>query len=294
MLKGIIVKGIGGFYYVKTEVGIITCRARGKFRKDAIIPMVGDEVEITLSKEDITTGSVEKIYSRKKQMVRPPVANINQAVIVLAAAYPDPNMVLVDQFIVAAELEKLTVMLCINKIDLDVDRKHIALCNTYKNAGYQVVCTSTKTQQGIKDLYDALQKNISVFAGASGVGKSSLLNEIKPNFNLETGAVSEKIKRGKHTTRHVELLALEKDSYVLDTPGFSSIDLKNVRKEELSFLFKEFVPHVDYCKFKGCSHISEPKCAVVDALKAGKICQARYDNYKQFYNQLKDIKEWQR
>lgn len=294
MPKGIILKGIGGFYYVKTEDGIIECKARGKFRKNSVIPMVGDQVDVLLSKTDATKGSIEEIFPRTTELVRPPVSNVDQAVIVVAVASPNPNLVLVDSFLIAAEAQKLNIVLCLNKVDLVEENKYMELYQIYHNAGYRVVCTSTKENIGIKELRQQLVGKITVFAGVSGVGKSSLLNAIDSRFSLQTGEVSKKIKRGKHTTRHVELLELDKKSYVVDTPGFSSIDIKDVGKDELSLYFQEFIPYLSLCKFRGCSHTSEPKCGVIEAVNKGEISQSRYQNYIHFYNQLKDIKEWQR
>ncbi|MCG8501026.1 MAG: ribosome small subunit-dependent GTPase A [Firmicutes bacterium] len=294
MPKGIILKGIGGFYYVKTSEGVIECKARGKFRKRDMIPMVGDRVDISIAAHDATKGSIEHIDPRRTQLIRPPVSNVDQAVIVVSVTSPNPNLVLVDKFLVAAENQKLDIILCFNKIDLDESKAYVDLFNIYAGSGYGIVGTSSVTGAGINELRNMLEGKITVFAGASGVGKSSLLNAVDPRFSLQTGEISQKIKRGRHTTRHVELLALKDGSYVVDTPGFSSMDLTNIRKEELQYLFKEFTEHIPLCRFRGCAHTSEPGCSVLEALDKNKISASRYNNYLQFYNQLKDIKEWQR
>ncbi|MDK2809892.1 MAG: ribosome biosis GTPase / thiamine phosphate phosphatase [Petroclostridium sp.] len=294
MPRGIILKGIGGFYYVKTEKGIVECKARGKLRKDDVVPMAGDYVEVQLSQHDEAKGSIENIFPRTNSLIRPPVANVEQLIIVVAVCCPDPNLLLLDKFIIAAESKKLDIVICLNKIDLDKNDAYIDIYNAYLNAGYKVICTSTHTCQGIDELRGILKGKVTVFAGASGVGKSSLLNAVDSRFKLQTGEMSKKIERGKHTTRHVELLELEDGSYVVDTPGFSSFDLLDIKAKELDCLFKEFREYVSLCKFRGCSHTSEPGCAIIEAVNQKKICGSRYQNYLQFYNQLKNVKEWKK
>jgi len=295
MPEGTIIKGIGGFYYVKTDSGIVECRARGKFRKSTDTPLVGDNVIIQLSENDHTKGSIEKILPRTIQLVRPAVANVNQLLVVFALHSPEPNLLLADKFLVAAESKGLDVVLCINKIDLDEDRNRFKeLYNIYKIAGYKVIGTSCKTMEGIEELREALRNKITAFAGPSGVGKSSLLNAIDQRFSLQTGEISKKIERGRHTTRHVELLELDGGGFVVDTPGFSTFELMDISASKLQYYFREFEPYIPYCRFSSCSHTSEPGCAVIEALNNGAICTSRYENYIQFYNQLKNKKEWEK
>ncbi len=291
MPEGRILKGIGGFYYIKVNDDVIECKARGKFRKDEVVPMVGDYVDITMSDHDNLKGNIEKIYPRKTALIRPPVANVDQVVIIVAIASPKPNITLLDKFLLAAEYQNLDIIICFNKIDLDQKNKYIDLYNIYSRAGYKTVCTSSKTKEGVNDLRKLFNGKTTVFAGASGVGKSSLLNVIDAKFSLQTGEVSKKISRGKHTTRHVELLAITEESYVVDTPGFSSIDLMNIPKDELGNLFNEFKAYLPLCRFRGCSHTSEPDCAIINAVENDEIDQSRYQNYNYFYNQLKELEK---
>ncbi|MGE4282622.1 MAG: ribosome small subunit-dependent GTPase A [Clostridia bacterium] len=294
MPTGVILKGIGGFYYVKTEQGIIECKARGKFRKDDVSPMVGDHVEIEISAHDDGQGSIENIFRRRNFLIRPPVANVDQLVIVASVSLPAPNILLLDKLLTVAAFNSLDMVICFNKIDLDTKKEYLGLCDIYRTAGYHVISTSSHTKEGIEELRQALKGKITAFAGASGVGKSSLLNTVDSRFKLQTGEISKKIDRGKHTTRHVELLQLDEDSFVLDTPGFTSFELTNIRAEELPHLFKEYDDYYSSCKYRSCTHIKEPQCAIKKAVLEGKLSQSRYDSYSYLYNQLKDIKEWQR
>ncbi|QEK12001.1 ribosome small subunit-dependent GTPase A [Crassaminicella thermophila] len=289
MIDGIITKGIGGFYYVKTDEVIYECRARGKFRKEQITPLVGDKVKITID-SSTKQGVIEEIIKRDTEFIRPPVANVNQAIIVFAVKKPDPNLVLLDRFLVMAENEDVDVVVCFNKIDLD-EKYLLELKKIYTCAGYPVVSTSVKNKIGIDTFKDILRDKITVFAGPSGVGKSSLLNETQPNLALKTGEISEKNKRGKHTTRHVELLELDFGGWVLDTPGFSSLNLDFIEEDQLQFLFREFVPYIGSCKFSGCKHLNEPKCAIKEAVLHNTINKSRYESYIQL---LKEINQKRR
>lgn len=286
MPQGIIIKGIGGFYYVKIDNRIIECRARGKFRNEKITPLVGDIVEITVQNN---SGAISNILPRKTQLIRPLVANVDQAIIVFAAASPDPNMDLLDRFLLLAEYNSLEMIICINKIDLMDIEQIDELLIPYKNGGYKVVYTSTRTGYGIEELKSSLKQRITVFAGPSGVGKSSLLNSLDPSFNTKTGEISSKIGRGKQTTRHTELLELKVGGYVLDTPGFSSLDIDFISKEEIEHLFREFDDYIGQCRFTGCSHISEPDCAVKEAVEENNINEKRYNSYVRLYNEIKKI-----
>lgn len=291
MLKGIIVKGVGGFYYVKTEDNIIECRARGVFREENLTPLIGDKVRIRISDED-KTGYIEEIYPRNSQLLRPPVANITQAIIVMSIKKPDINTWLLDRFLLMAEYENLEVTICLNKSDLDLD-KGSRLKNIYETAGYKVIMTSAINHIGIEELKDTLNNNISVFAGPSGAGKSSLLNGVNKNFKLETGDVSAKTKRGKHTTRHVELLELDDNTFVLDSPGFSSLNVDFIEEEsELREYFREIREYGQKCRFISCLHGNEPDCEVKNQVEKGNISKDRYENYLLFLEEIKNIRRY--
>lgn len=286
-LEGIIIKGIGGFYYVKTEKGeVCECKARGVFRKDNIKPAIGDKVTI---EEENGKGSIVKIHERRTFMVRPPVSNIDNLLIVTAAKNPDPDLLLIDKMIVTAEYKGITPILCINKTDLSDGAE---VTDIYKNTGYTVLTVSTYENRGIDRLQELLKGKITAFAGPSGVGKSSILNELISE-NAETGEISKKIKRGKHTTRHVELFELEKGGYIFDTPGFSSFELENIPANELFRLFPEMRDVEGRCRFKGCVHKNEPDCAVKEMLKNNEISNSRYENYLSIYDILKARKDWE-
>ncbi|MBU5314180.1 ribosome small subunit-dependent GTPase A [Tissierella carlieri] len=291
MVNGIIIKGIGGFYYVKTESGIVECRARGIFREENLTPLVGDKVKIRISDED-NTGYIEEIYPRTSQLLRPPVANITQAIIVMSIKKPDVNTWLLDRFLIMAEHEKLEIMICINKSDL-MPEKALELKTIYENIGYRVINTSVLTGIGIDELKIALDNNISVFAGPSGAGKSSLLNAVNRNFKLETGDVSTKTKRGKHTTRHVELLELHDNAFVLDSPGFSSLNIDFIEEEiQLKNYFKEIYKYGENCRFISCLHGNEPDCEVKKQVEEGNIAKERYENYLLFLEEIKNIRRY--
>lgn len=290
MIDGIITKGIGGFYYVQAEEHVYECRARGIFRKEKITPLVGDRVRITIN-EISGQGVVEEIKKRDTVFIRPPVSNVNQAIIVFAVRKPNPNLVLLDRFLAMAENEDVDIVICFNKRELDEDYLK-ELETLYRGAGYPVISTSTKIGIGVEKFKNILRDQITVFAGPSGVGKSSLLNATQPNLNLQTGEISEKNARGKHTTRHVELLKLDFGGWVLDTPGFSSLNLDFIEQEDLQFLFREFVPFIGKCKFKGCSHINEPDCAVKNAILEDGIVQSRYESYVQLLQEIKESRRY--
>lgn len=283
MPQGTIIKGIGGFYYVKSGDTVYECRARGKFRRENICPMVGDLVEILCQNGSCT---IEDILPRKTVLIRPPVANVEQAVIVFAASHPEPSLNLLDRMLLLAEHSRLKIVICINKIDLVSTEDIEELSSPYAAAGYNVIFTSKITGAGIDSLKESLSGRISVFAGPSGVGKSSLLNSVDGAFSLKTGSVSDKIGRGRHTTRQVELLKMDGGGYVLDSPGFSSLDIDFMKIDELEHLFPEFGRFIDGCRFSHCSHIDEPGCAVKKAVAEGKIDRKRYDSYKWFYDEI--------
>lgn len=285
MIDGIILKGIGGFYYVDTKEEVIQCRARGNFREEGITPLIGDRVRIRISKED-NNGYIDEIYPRKTSLKRPPVANISQAIVVMSVKKPDVNLWLLDRFLIMAEAEGLHITICLNKVDLDY-KKAEEIKAIYAKAGYKIIMTSVITGQGIEDLAASLEGNVSVFAGPSGVGKSTLLNAINPEYDLKTGEISEKNKRGKHTTRHTELLFLKEDTYVLDTPGFSSLDIDFIEEErELDQYFPEIKKYSSGCKFMNCLHRNEPGCEVKKQVEEEKISRERYDNYLMFVDEI--------
>lgn len=291
MINGKIIKGIGGFYYVDTEKELYECRARGIFRKNKITPLVGDRVSISVVDEENKKGVVEEIEERDTELVRPPIANVDKALIVFAIKNPSPNLSLLDRFIVLAEKENLEIVIVFTKVDLDTDGKLLdELKNIYEVSGYKVIPVSNKLKLNIDKIKEELKENTVVFAGPSGVGKSSLLNEVDKNFELKTGEVSDKIKRGKHTTRHAELLKLECGGMVADTPGFSSLILDDIEENELKEYFIEFDKY-DECRFGSrCIHENEPSCAVKEAVENGEISKKRYDSYIQLLNEIRSGK----
>ncbi len=291
MIEGIIIKGIGGFYYVKTEDRVVESRARGILREEGITPLVGDRVRIRISSED-NSGYIEEILERKNELIRPPVANITQAIIVMSVKKPDLNTWLLDKFLMMAEHKGLSIVICFNKLDLS-EKEINRLKGIYELAGYKVIITSTLLDIGIEELKEALKDNVTVFAGPSGVGKSSLLNRINEDFNRETGVVSAKSKRGKHTTRSVELLELGDNSYVLDTPGFSSLDLSFIEDaSDVKQYFREIKEHGKNCRFLSCLHDKEPDCAVKMAVEKGIIDEDRYKNYLLLLNEIKNTRRY--
>ena len=291
MLDGRIMKGIGGFYYVDTDKGLYECRARGIFRKNKQIPLVGDRVKISVVDEDKKIGMVEEIDKRDTELIRPPISNIEKALIVFAVKNPTPHLSLLDRFIVLAEKENLEIVIVFTKVDLDTDGELLGeLKDIYEVSGYKVISVSNKLKLNIDKIKEELKENTVVFAGPSGVGKSSLLNEVDKNFELKTGEVSDKIKRGKHTTRHAELLKLECGGMVADTPGFSSLTLDDIDESELKEYFIEFDKY-DECRFGSrCIHENEPSCAVKEAVENGDISKKRYESYIQLLNEIRSGK----
>lgn len=294
MIDGTIMKGIGGFYYVKSisNENIYSCRARGKFRKDGLVPMVGDHVSIEITDPEKSEGYVTEIFPRRNEFFRPPVSNIDLLLVTFAAKDPEPALDFIDKLTVTAMAQKVSCAICINKADLDQSAAE-SLAEEYRMAGFPVLICSAKTQEGIADLKALLKHKITALAGSSGVGKSSLLNAMGENFVLETGSVSEKIKRGKHTTRHTELFPLSFGGFVFDTPGFGSFEVEKRKAQDLAALFPEIAAHEGCCRFPGCSHISEPDCSVKAALAEGKIGKNRYSSYCSLYESMKNIKDWQ-
>lgn len=285
MFEGVLIRAFGGFYYVKKGEETWECSLRGKFRLGKNNPaLVGDRVKVTPVREHI--GRIDEVLPRQTELFRPAVANVDQAVIVFAVENPEPNLTLLDRFLVLAEHANVSPVVCLNKADLLSGRREHEWLRIYRKIGYPVVTTSTKKQEGIKELQQILLGKTSVFAGPSGVGKSSLLNAVQPGLALKTGEISHKLKRGKHTTRHAELLPLKEGGYVVDTPGFSSLDLPQMEKEELSAYFPEFESLSIECKFKGCLHKHEPQCAIKVAVEQGYVNQERYQNYLAFLDEV--------
>jgi len=289
--SGIIIKGIGGFYYVATPDGIYECKARGIFRKNELTPLPGDRVNVTVIDDKKKVGSLDEILPRSSQLVRPAVANVDLVVVVVAVKSPSPDFFLLDKLLITAEKKGLDAIICINKIDLDAEGAYRKIVQAYEKAGYKIILSSLKTETGFGALKEAMAGRISVLAGQSGVGKSTMLNKIMDNWIMETGEVSRKIDRGRHTTRHAELVQLESGGYVVDTPGFSSFELSGIKPEELQLYYPEFSKSVGGCRFTYCSHISEPGCGVKEAVGQQLIDKDRYNRYIQFYNALKQSKE---
>lgn len=288
-MTGKIIKGISGFYYVYVEgAGLYECKAKGAFRKQKIKPLVGDNVEIAVIDEANKLGNVEKILPRKNELIRPAVSNIDMALVIFASAKPDPNFNLLDRFLCMMEYQKVPVTICFNKIDLVDQEKLKEYSRIYEPAGYNVIFTCTKTKKGLGSIRSLLEGKTTTVAGPSGVGKSSIINCLQSDITMETGTISEKIERGKHTTRHSEIIPVSHDTYIMDTPGFSSMDVPGFEKEDLWTCYPEFVRHEPYCRFIGCSHINEPDCGVKAAVEDGEISPVRYENYKLLYEELKN------
>jgi ribosome biogenesis GTPase len=290
---GKIIKGIAGFYYVHVpKEGVFECKARGIFRKEKIKPLIGDNVEIVVGDLIEKKGNIEVILPRRNHLVRPTVANLDLAVIVFAVSHPEPNYNLLDRFLVMIEEKDIDAIICFNKIDILTEDQLQEITEIYNKTGYKVFMTSSISDKGIEALTEQLYDKTSVFAGPSGVGKSSILNLIQSEMILETGVVSEKIGRGKHTTRHAELICFHDDSYVVDTPGFSSLDIEHIEADNLKLYFREFATYEPYCKFKGCNHINEPICGIKDAVKDGDISRSRYTSYIQLVEESKDRRRY--
>jgi ribosome biogenesis GTPase / thiamine phosphate phosphatase len=290
MAEGRIIKALSGFYYVENEDGIFQCRGRGNFRKRKITPLVGDRV--TFEAENATDGYVLEVHDRKNKLVRPPIANVEQAVLVFSAQEPDFSPHLLDKFLVHVEANDIEPVICLSKIDLLDEETEEALAEVetlYRNAGYEVLSTSIYVDETIELLRPYLCERVSVFAGQSGVGKSSLLNALKPELNLETNQISKSLGRGKHTTRHVELIPVD-TGYVADTPGFSSLDFQGVSPETLALCFPEMRERAEDCRFRQCTHINEPSCAVKESLNEGEIAPSRYKHYVQFMQEIQNQK----
>lgn len=292
-MQGKIVKGIAGFYYVHVNgIGVIECKAKGIFRKDGTKPLVGDNVEIETVGEEHASGNIVLIHKRNNEIIRPAVANIDQAVIIFSMIKPMPNLNLLDRFLIMMEKQHIPCIICFNKEDIVSREEQKKLQTVYQNSGYLVLVVSAKRKAGIERLKAELIGKTTVVAGPSGVGKSSIINCLQSEITMETGEISVKIERGKHTTRHSQLIDIFDDTYIMDTPGFSSLLLDDIEKEELGKYYPEFVQYEGQCKFQGCSHIHEPVCGIRQAVEQGDISKERFDNYKQLYQELSEKRRY--
>ena len=292
MAQGVIIKSLSGFYTVSVGDSIVECKARGRFRHDGFSPLVGDRVEVTVDAQG--KGRIDAVLERRNYFIRPAVANVDQIVMFAAAVNPVTDPFLIDRVVAIAENAGCETVICLNKCDLGPAER---LYEIYRTVGCRVICTSAATGFGIDALRDAIRGKTSAFTGNSGVGKSSILNRLMPELQIQTGAVSEKLGRGKHTTRHVELYALGEETYVADTPGFASFEVDMIEPiscENLQYAFREFRPYIGQCRFSDCAHLHEPGCAVLEALAAGKIAPERHQSYTKLYEIAQNTHEWEK
>lgn len=292
-MKGKIVKGIAGFYYVNTEeAGIFECKAKGIFRYRKIKPLPGDDVEMEILDKAAMTGNITDILDRRSELIRPAVANVDQAVIVFAASKPEPNLNLLDRFLVLMQKQDIETIICFNKTDQADIEKQNKLTETYAKSGCQVLLISAKEGKGMTQLKELVSGKTTVLAGPSGVGKSTIMNLVCPQAGMETGNISEKIQRGRHTTRHSELFYAGEETYLFDTPGFSALSLGEMEKEELKEYYPEFLTPESQCRFLGCLHDKEPGCAVKESVALGQISRKRYENYLLLLEELKNRRKY--
>jgi ribosome biogenesis GTPase len=292
-MQGKIIKGIAGFYYIYAEDGeIYECKAKGIFRKDNQKPLVGDNVVITVLDENAKEGSITQILPRRNSLIRPAVANVDQAFVIFAMEDPKPNYLLLDRFLIMMEREEIPAVICFNKKDLATEEELQFLYETYQSCGYQVILSNTLNGEGLEEIREVLCNKTTVVAGPSGVGKSSITNSLQGEIRMETGEISKKLKRGRHTTRHSQVIPVGEDTFLVDTPGFTSLYLIGIEEQELKDYFREFRKYEGQCRFQGCRHIHEPDCAVKEALENNEISRLRYEDYLSLYQEIKEKRRY--
>lgn len=292
-MQGKIIKGIAGSYFVHCEdQEVYECKAKGVFRKNKEKPLVGDNVEIEILSKEEHTGTVARIKKRKNQLIRPAVANVDRAMVIFAAASPNPSLPLLDRFLWMMEREGVETGIVFNKVDLLTDKEREKIESIYASTGYPLMFTSTKTGEGLDRVQEFLKNKTTTVAGPSGVGKSSIINACQNSVTMETGTLSRKLERGKHTTRHSELIFVEEDTYIVDTPGFSSLFVMEEEKELVKDYFREFGQYVGKCRFPDCMHMEEPDCAVKQAVAEGKIHKSRYESYRNLFEEVKNKRKY--
>lgn len=292
MQEGIIIKGIGGFYYVRSYSGVFECKPRGIFRKGELVPTVGDLVEFSINDESNLIGVIEKIKPRKNLLERPAVSNIDQLIIVFAVKSPEPDYMLLDKLLIKAVEIGIEPVICMNKIDLCPSGFNGL--KGYENSGFKILFVSASAGIGIDKLKETARKKVSILAGPSGVGKSTIINALNINVSVKTGDISSKIERGKHTTRHVELFETEDGGYIADTPGFSVLNISTIYSDKLKDYYPEFDNYIESCRFTGCTHISEPDCGVKEALQVEEIDRQRYERYIELHKILKKVERFKK
>lgn len=290
-MRGLITKGIGGFYYVKTDDGLIEAKGRGAFKNAGIKLAVGDEVELSMIDEETGKGVIESIYPRRNEFIRPPIVNVDMFIIVLTPTNPKPNFALIDKFLIMSELHNVEAIVCINKCDLADDERLAEIASVYSDV-YTIIKTSTVIGQGLDELKKIISGKTAALCGPSGVGKSTLLNNLIPHANMETGAISQKTKRGKHTTRHAEIFDIEGGGMLFDTPGFTSFEILEAEEENLASFYPDIEAHAKDCRYDNCRHLKEPGCSVREAVSAGKIHKLRYDSYVKNIEEIRAKKKY--